>query len=219
MQPELTRTAFTLAPIHRRKDAHRVTAVALHQRAGRIYLGLESGVLEEHRIVPAAATSGGGAGSAAHHQHQHHPHPRPPPSLALRLQAEKHLFRTAVASLSIAFPAARVAALSDDGQVLLCTLESFHIAPVPAARGATAIAADPSGRFPAQLAVAVRVGRARSRVGVYDVVPGSATASGHGALQKHQVCVCVCACAVFCVFFAWGRAVAFGCGVCRWESV
>lgn len=72
-------------------------------------------------------------------------------------------------------------------QVLLCTLESFHLAPVPGSRGATAIAADASGRFPAQLAVAVKVARGRSRVGVYDVVPGSASASGHGALQKHQV--------------------------------
>jgi hypothetical protein len=186
MQPELTRTAFTLAPLHRRRDAHRITAVALHQRAGRIYLGLENGVLEEHRLV--ASTTAPSTTHAQHVQHQHThaaaAHAAPP---ALRLQAEKHLFRGAVASLAIAFAAARVAALSDDGQVTLCTLESFHLAPVPAARGATAIATDPSPRFPAQLAVAVRVARGRSRVGVYDVVPGSASASGHGALQKHQV--------------------------------
>jgi hypothetical protein len=179
-----TRTAFTLAPLHRRRDALRITSVALHQRAGRVYLGLDNGVLEEHRLSPLtgpAHAGGGGGGYAGAGGSGVAP-------LCLRLQAEKHLFRSSpVTSLAIAYAAARVAALSEDGQVMLCTLESFHLASVPGSRGATAIATDTSGRFPAQLAVAVKLGRAHSRVGLYDVVPGSATTSGHGALAKAHV--------------------------------
>lgn len=189
---DAARTALTLTPLHRRRDAaQRITAVALHPRAGRVYLGLDSGVLEEHRLVAAAAggsIGGGGGGSIGGSSGGSFA----PASAALRLQAERHLFRGAVASLAIAFAAARVAALSDDGAVLLVTLESFHLAPLPAAaRGATAIAADPDpARFPARLAVACRAPRGRSRVGVYDVVPGSASAaSGHGALLRGAAAV------------------------------
>jgi hypothetical protein len=191
MEPEpCARTAFTLAPLHRRRDARRITAVALHQRAGRVYLGLDNGALEEHRLAPLAPSPGPHAGAphgAAHGGAHGGAHAGPAP-LCLRLQAEKHLFKgSGVAGLAVAFAAARVAALSEDGQVLLCTLESFHLAPVPGARAATAVAADGSGRFPAQLAVAAKVARGRSRVGIYDVVPGSATTSGHGAIPRAHV--------------------------------
>jgi hypothetical protein len=120
MQPELTRTAFTFAAVHRRRDALRVTAVALHQRAGRVYLGLDSGVLEEHRITAAAAPGGAEDAASASTGPGLHPGvaaPAPAQAMRLRLQAEKHLFRGAVAALAIALGAARVAAMSDDGQV------------------------------------------------------------------------------------------------------
>lgn len=112
MQPEQMRTAFTLSPVHRRRDNLRVTAVALHQRAGRIYLGLDNGVLEEHRISPSSAHQAAPVATA----HQFAP-PLALQQLQLRLQAEKHLFRSAVAALAIALSAARVAAMSGDGQV------------------------------------------------------------------------------------------------------
>lgn len=119
MQPaELTRTAFTLSPVHRRRDGLRITSVALHQRAGRVYLGLDSGALEEHRIS-AAATGPAAAAAAAAAALAHPSIGAPPPAAALqlRLQAEKHLFRSPVAALAIVFSAARVAAMSEDGQV------------------------------------------------------------------------------------------------------
>lgn len=62
MQSEVTRAAFTLLPVYRRRDSHRVTAVAVHQNGTRVFLGLENGHLEEYRLsrgtTPPTSTSG-----------------------------------------------------------------------------------------------------------------------------------------------------------------
>lgn len=114
MQPEATRAAFTLSLVHLRRDERRVTALALLPGGTRVFLGLNSGVIEEHVFsAPLADTPGGGGGSGGGSAGA-------PP---LRLVAEKRVFsRAAVADIAPAQSAARLACLSDDGQVWLLVL-------------------------------------------------------------------------------------------------
>jgi hypothetical protein len=113
MQSDATRAAFTLSLIYQRRDERRMTAVAVLQSGLRVFLGLDNGVLEEHRCVPASA-----AGAL-------------PPAVAaaaggmllLRLLAEKKVFgKAAVAAICPVEAAARLVCMSDEGQVRLLGL-------------------------------------------------------------------------------------------------
>jgi hypothetical protein len=63
-------------------------------------------------------------------------------------------------------------------QVALVSLEEFAVAALPAARGAVALAVQHSAGLPVLLAVAVKAGKGRSKVLVFNVLPG-ANLSGH----------------------------------------
>lgn len=56
------RSAFTLSVVHQRKDSRRITAVALLKAGQRVFLGLDNGVVEEHRCstVTSHAHAAGG---------------------------------------------------------------------------------------------------------------------------------------------------------------
>uniref|UniRef100_A0A383VGG5 Uncharacterized protein n=1 Tax=Tetradesmus obliquus TaxID=3088 RepID=A0A383VGG5_TETOB len=178
MHSDATRAAFTLSLVHQRRDARRMTAVAVLQAGSRVFLGLDNGVLEEHRCVPASA-----AGSL-------------PPAVAaaaggmlvLRLLAEKKVFsKAAVAAICPVEAAARLVCMSDEGQVALVSLEEFAVAPLPAARGAVALAVQHSAGLPVLLAVAVRAGKGRSKVLLFNVLPGANLSSHQPAVLLAQV--------------------------------
>ncbi|KAF6257778.1 hypothetical protein COO60DRAFT_1196853 [Scenedesmus sp. NREL 46B-D3] len=178
MHSDATRAAFTLSLIHQRRDARRMTAVAALQSGHSVFLGLDNGVLEEHRCVPASA-----AGAL-------------PPAVAaaaggmllLRLLAEKRVFsKAAVAAICPVEAAARLVCMSDEGQVALVSLEEFAVAPLPAARGAGALAVQHSVGLPVLLAVAVRAGKGRSKVLVFNVLPGANLSSHQPAVLLAQV--------------------------------
>eukprot|EP00879_Flechtneria_rotunda_P015503 GHRR01016213.1.p2 GENE.GHRR01016213.1~~GHRR01016213.1.p2 ORF type:complete len:113 (+),score=51.69 GHRR01016213.1:504-842(+) len=108
MQSDATRAAFTLSLIHQRRDDRRITAIAVLKQGQRVFLGLDNGVIEEHRCLqsstagalPAAvaATAGG--------------------MRVLRLLAEKKVFsKQAIANMVLAEPAARLICMSAQGQV------------------------------------------------------------------------------------------------------
>lgn len=63
-QSDGARSAFTLSVVHQRKDQRRVTAVALLKAGQRVFLGLDNGVVEEHRCSSSSSTQAvyGGAG-------------------------------------------------------------------------------------------------------------------------------------------------------------
>jgi hypothetical protein len=63
-------------------------------------------------------------------------------------------------------------------QVALVSLEEFAVATLPAARGAVALAVQHSTGLPVLLAVAVKAGKGRSKVLVFNVLPGT-NLSGH----------------------------------------
>lgn len=64
MQSDGARSAFTLSVVHQRKDQRRITAVALLKAGQRVFLGLDNGVVEEHRCSSSSSTQAvyGGAG-------------------------------------------------------------------------------------------------------------------------------------------------------------
>lgn len=66
MQSDGARSAFTLSVVHQRKDQRRVTAVALLKAGQRVFLGLDNGVVEEHRCFSSSSTQAvyGGAGGS-----------------------------------------------------------------------------------------------------------------------------------------------------------
>lgn len=108
MQSEATRAAFTLSPIHQRRDQHRITSVAVLQHGSRVFLGLENGVLEEHSCFASTIAGGVPAVVAA----------AAGGMLVLRLLAEKKVFsKQAIADINIAEAAARLVCMSEEGQV------------------------------------------------------------------------------------------------------
>lgn len=48
MESDAARAAFTLSLLHVRRDAARVTCLAALAGGARVFLGLDSGMLEEH---------------------------------------------------------------------------------------------------------------------------------------------------------------------------
>lgn len=66
MQSDAARSAFTLSVVHQRRDERRITAVALLKAGQRVFLGLDNGVVEEHRCSSSSSTHAvyGGAGGA-----------------------------------------------------------------------------------------------------------------------------------------------------------
>lgn len=66
MQSDAARSAFTLSVVHQRRDERRITAVALLKAGQRVFLGLDNGVVEEHRCSSSSSTHAvyGGAGEA-----------------------------------------------------------------------------------------------------------------------------------------------------------
>ena len=84
------------------------------------------------------------------------------------------------------FPAARcLAALSDDGSIVLATYEAATLHPLPGIRSDAAVMAGDTARAPARLAVAVRTNSAAQAIAkVQKRVSGSGIASdGHGDPQ------------------------------------
>lgn len=59
------------------------------------------------------------------------------------------------------------------------SLESFSVAPLPAVRGAAAIAVQHSSALPVLLAAAVRSGKGRSKVLLFSVLPGANVTGSH----------------------------------------
>eukprot|EP00879_Flechtneria_rotunda_P031553 GHRR01034479.1.p1 GENE.GHRR01034479.1~~GHRR01034479.1.p1 ORF type:complete len:455 (+),score=204.41 GHRR01034479.1:504-1868(+) len=170
MQSDATRAAFTLSLIHQRRDDRRITAIAVLKQGQRVFLGLDNGVIEEHRCLqsstagalPAAvaATAGG--------------------MRVLRLLAEKKVFsKQAIANMVLAEPAARLICMSAQGQVAFVSLETFAVVPLPAARGAEAIAVQHSQQLPVLAAVAVKAGKGRSKVLLFNMLPGTNTTGSH----------------------------------------
>jgi hypothetical protein len=75
-------------------------------------------------------------------------------------------------------------------QVMLVSLETFAVVALPAARGAVAVAAQPSSQLPVLLAAAVKGSKARSKVLVFNVLPGTNITGHHQpAVQLAQVCL------------------------------
>lgn len=75
-------------------------------------------------------------------------------------------------------------------QVALVSLETFAVVPLPAARGAAAVCAQPSSHLPVLLGVALRAGKGRSKVALFSVLPGATTtgSSKEPAVMVFQVC-------------------------------
>lgn len=123
MQSEATRAAFTLSPIHQRRDQHRITSVAVLQNATRVFLGLDNGVLEEHSCLASTAAGGMPLVVAA----------AAGGMLVLRLLAEKKVFnKQALTEICAAEAAARLVCLSEEGQVRWCRALAIPMAkPVP----------------------------------------------------------------------------------------
>jgi hypothetical protein len=72
-------------------------------------------------------------------------------------------------------------------QVALVSLEEFAVAPLPAARGVVALAVQHSAGLPVLLAVAVRAVKGRSKVLVFNVLPGANLSSHQPAVLLAQV--------------------------------
>lgn len=91
-------------------------------------------------------------------------------------------------------------------QVALVSLETFAVVPLPAARGAAAVSAQPSSHMPVLLGVALRAGKGRSKVALFSVLPGATTtgSSKEPAVMVFQVCRIAAAGAAGC---GWGHCV------------
>lgn len=68
MQSDAARSAFTLSVVHQRQDQRRITAVALLKAGQRVFLGLDNGVVEEHRCSSSSSSTHAGTGQAANAQ-------------------------------------------------------------------------------------------------------------------------------------------------------
>lgn len=66
-----------------------------------------------------------------------------------------------------------------DMQVALVSLETFAVVPLPAARGAVALAVQHTQHLPVLLAVATKHGKGKSKVLVFNVLPGANVTGGH----------------------------------------
>ncbi|GIL45060.1 hypothetical protein Vafri_2012 [Volvox africanus] len=142
MQEEVFRTAFTFAPLlrHRTSDAaRRITAVSLDTAAGRIFVGLASGHVEEHEILVKQAYDTAQHGSGAH--------------ATTRLVAEKRVSKQAITSLSCLPTAARLAILCEDGTASTAAYDTWSLSALQGVRSAVAMAVDPG---PAAAAAAAR---------------------------------------------------------------
>ena len=89
-----------------------------------MYLGLDNGYLEEHHLVYVSVNP-----SPASHHHHHHKQQQHQQQIQtqqqplLRLQAEKKVFSKAIKAIVVAPAAARMALLSEDGQVSILKKE------------------------------------------------------------------------------------------------
>lgn len=154
------RTAFTFTPLlkHRTTDAaRRITALALDTGAGRIFLGLASGHVEEHQISLKqphvsdsgsyqGASAGGGAGAPALGSSTS--------SSYTRLVAEKRVSKQPVKTLACMPTAARLAILCEDGTASVAAYDTWALTPLSGVRSATAMAADPGPAAAAAAAAA-----------------------------------------------------------------
>ncbi len=207
MQPEVARTAFTLAALHQRRDGRRITAIGLYQDGQRVLLGFDNGHLEEHALLRGTASAAPATAAAAALAAAGVPWAA---NAALRLLAERRVFRQAVAAIAPLPAAQRVALLGADGSVVLCAADSLELVQLPQARNAVAIAAAAGAggaaaaaaataaaagaagggaagqgregimRLPSRLAVAVKAGKGKSKVLIFDVLPLGSTGSMSG---------------------------------------
>eukprot|EP00884_Botryococcus_braunii_P004337 jgi/Botrbrau1/13904/Bobra.0017s0011.1 len=142
------RTAFRVWPAYDHKSKTSViSAVAVDQSGGRLYLGLTDGQLEEHRIQ---------AGTTA---------------MRVALGARKHVGKKPVTAICHLEAAQKLAVLCE-GSLHLLEQETLEGQPLAGLKGITCMAMDGAGGYPARLAVAVRMGKKSSRLMVYDVVAG-----------------------------------------------
>ncbi|EFJ47553.1 hypothetical protein VOLCADRAFT_91994 [Volvox carteri f. nagariensis] len=144
MQDETFRTAFTFATLlrHRTSDAaRRITAISLDTAAGRVFIGLASGHVEEHEIVVkhSYALDAGPSGTGLH--------------ATTRLVAEKRVSKQPVLSLACLPTASRLAILCEDGTAFVAAYDTWNVFALQGVRTAVAIAADPA---PAAAAAAAR---------------------------------------------------------------
>ncbi|KAG2489069.1 hypothetical protein HYH03_012505 [Edaphochlamys debaryana] len=151
MQEDAGRTAFTFAPVlrHRTTDpARRITAVALDTAAGRLFLGLASGHVEEHQLIVKEAHVQAAAG-------WHGTSPAiSAPAASCRLLAERRVSRHAISALAPLPTAARLAIMCEGGAVVLAAYDTWALSPLPGVRSATAVAADPGPAFASAAAAA-----------------------------------------------------------------
>ena len=107
---EAIRTAFTLTPLHTRRDASRITCVAIDPVTHRVFLGLSNGHIEEHQLLPLQQQqlqpAGGGVAAVA-----------AVAPTSTRLVAEKRVSRSSVVSICCLSVAACLVTRSEDGVV------------------------------------------------------------------------------------------------------
>ncbi|CAD7698296.1 unnamed protein product [Ostreobium quekettii] len=161
--PEGSRTAFELNAVHQRRDQSRVTSVGVDGDGQRLYIGLDAGVLEEHRLMQT------------------------PSGIVARFSARRSVSKKGVVGICLLSAVNRLAALTEDGHVVLCELEQLEPVEIQKLKGATCLAVEVSSRSPSHLAVAVRLGSRKSRVDVYEVFPGAA--SGHTMREPARLLV------------------------------